>query len=196
MQRVGTWGAVASIVGIMLAPAIVSAASDSDSTTIEATVDSVISMSTSGTVTISLLPTSSGALSSSSDTVTVSTNHSGGYTLTLKDADANTSLVSGGNSFTAHTGTPGDPTALTNGSWGFAVAGGNFDPSYDAETNNSSSTSTWAGIPASSGSAAELKSTTSTATNDATTVWYAVKADTSQAAGTYTDSVTYTATTN
>ncbi|MBW4062073.1 hypothetical protein HJC99_05875, partial [Candidatus Saccharibacteria bacterium] len=41
-----------------------------------------------------------------------------------------------------------------------------------------------------------LKTTSGTASNDTTTVWYGVAADTTQPSGTYTNSVTYTATAN
>lgn len=188
----------ASLVAIAVAtaPVAASAASQTSNTTINATVNEVISMTTSGTVALSLTPTVGGVVSSASDTVTVSTNRTTGYTLTLKNADTSTSLVSGGNNITAHTGTPAAPTALTNGTWGFAIAGAPFDTSYSAETNNGSSTSLWAGVPSSSGTAATLKTTSSTATNDTTTVWYAVKANSSQPNGVYSDTVTYTATTN
>jgi hypothetical protein len=125
----------------------------------------------------------------------VSTNNTTGYTLTLSDTDTNTNLVSGGNNIAAHGGTFATPTALTGNGWGYAVAGGNFSASYSAETNNGSSTTKWAGVP-SSASPQQLKTTASTANNDPTTVWYGVRANSSQAAGTYTDTVTYTATTN
>lgn len=183
-------------VAVAAAPVAASAASQTSNTTINATVNEVISMTTSGTVALSLTPTVGGVVSSASDTVTVSTNRTTGYTLTLKNADTSTSLVSGGNNITAHTGTPAAPTALTNGTWGFAIAGAPFDTSYSAETDNGSSTTKWAGVPSSSGTAATLKTTSSTATNDTTTVWYAVKANSSQPNGVYSDTVTYTATTN
>ncbi len=182
---------------LALSPVVASAVSQTSSTTVSATVSAVISISTGSTVSIALTPTSGGVVSSASDTVTVSTNRTTGYNLTLADSDANTSLVSGSNTFTAHTGTFGSPTALANGAWGYRVvnAGGFGATAYSAETNNSSSTSTWAGVPA-TGSPVTLKTTGTTATNDTTTVWYAAKADTSQPDGTYTDTVTYTATTN
>ena len=178
-------------------PVIASAASDSSTTTVSATVSAVISISTSSTVSISLTPTSGGVVSSASDTVTVSTNNTAGYNLTLADSDATTSLASGGNTITAHGGTFASPTALTAGKWGYRIvsAGGFGGTAYTAETNNGSSSSTWAGVPA-TGSAQTVKSTGSTATNDTTTVWYGAKVDTSQPNGTYTDTVTYTATTN
>jgi hypothetical protein len=128
--------------------------------------------------------------------VLVSTNDPLGYTLTLADNDATSTLVSGGNTITAHSGTQAAPTTLANGKWGYAVAGvGGFDGSYSAETNDGSSSSTWAGVPA-SGAPNTLKTTSSGATNDSTTVWYAARVTTSQPNGTYSDTVTYTATSN
>lgn len=201
-QRTSAWSMIISAVGIILSPAMVGAVSDNANTTVSATVDDTISISTGSTVSFSITPTSGGVVSSSSDTVTVSTNRNAGYNLTVADADATTTLVSGGDTFTASSGTKTVPVTLTNGSWGFAVATGTpgigtngFDASYTTETNNASSTSKWAGMPA-TGSPMMIKTTSSTATNDTTTVWYAAKANTSQPGGTYTDSVTYTATTN
>ena len=196
MKRYLVGGLSVSIM-FALSPIVASAVSQSSSTTVSAVVSAVISISTGGTVSIALTPTAGGVVSSSSDTVTVSTNRTTGYNLTVADADATTTLVSGSNTFTAHTGTFGSPTTLAAGSWGYRVvgAGGFGGTAYSAETNNGSSSSTWAGMPA-SGSPVTLKTTSSPATNDTTTVWYGAKADTSQPDGTYTDTVTYTATTN
>jgi hypothetical protein len=198
-RRIGSLVAVAAVVGTVVSPVIASAASQSANTTINATVASVISITTSSTVAISLTPTSGGVVSSNSDTVTVNTNNTAGYALTLIDNDTNTNLVSGGNNIAASSNTTGagNPATLANNTWGFAVAGNaGFDASYSAETNAASSTSKWAGITASSGTAYQIKSTSAVATNDTTTVWYAVKATSSQPNGTYSDTVTYTATTN
>lgn len=198
--KVAAWALV--VAAVASAPLTVSAATQSANTTINATVNAVISITTGSPVAISLTPTGSGVLTSASDTVTVNTNNTGGYNLTLADSDATTDLTSGGDNLTATSGTKTAPIALTNGTWGFAVASSTtgigtngFDASYSTETNSTSSTSKWAGVPA-TGSPVLLKSTTSTASNDATTVWYAAKVSTAQATGTYTDTVTYTATTN
>jgi hypothetical protein len=177
-------------------PVAASAADDTANTVINASIGSTISVSSTSPVSISLTPGGSAVVSSASDTVSVSTNNSAGYTLTLADADADTDLVSGTDTIEAHDGTVVSPTALANNTWGFAVAGlGSFDGSYTAESNNDSSTSKWAGVPA-SGSPATIKTTASTAASETTTVWYAVKVDSSQPTGNYTDTVTYTATTN
>lgn len=180
---------------IVMSPIAASAADDSASTTVTATVGSTISMTTSGTVAFSLTPTASGVVSSGSDTVSVSTNNTAGYNLTLANTDANTYLDDGTNTIPAHSGTFAAPTVLDADTWGYAIAGGAFSGSYSAELNNGSSTSLWAGVP-SSASPQELKDTSTTATDDETTVWYAARVTTAKPNGAYADSVTYTATTN
>lgn len=180
---------------VLATPVAVSAAADSSNTVINANIGSTISVSSVSPVTINLTPGGSPVVSSASDTVSVSTNNSTGYYLTLADADANTNLEAGANTIAAHSGTHAAPSALANNTWGYAVAGGNFDVSYTPENNNTSSTSVWAGVPASS-SPVTLKTTGSTASADTTTVWYGVRVDSTQPTGNYTDTVTYTATTN
>ena len=185
-----------AVLGVALSPAIVGAASSTANTTINATVATAISITSSSTVSVSLTPTSGGVVSSNSDTVTVNTNNGTGYTLTFADSDTNTNLVSGSDNIAAHAGTQAAPTALASNRWGYAVAAlGGFDASYATETNAASSTTKWAGVP-SSAAPNTLKTTSATATNDVTTVWYAAKATTAQPSGTYTDQVTYTATSN
>ncbi|MEO5499388.1 MAG: hypothetical protein ABIR46_02730, partial [Candidatus Saccharimonadales bacterium] len=175
---------------VLAMPVVASAAANSANTVINATVNEVISISTATPVAISLTPTGSGVVSSISDTVTVSTNRTTGYELTLKDTDTSSNLVSGGNNFTPHAGTMAAPTALADNTWGFAIATGTtgaetnaFDASYSAETNSTTSTTKWAGMPTSSGTAYKLKDTTAAASGDTTVVWYAAKATTAQPNG-------------
>ena len=177
-------------------PMAVYAATSSANTTINANLGSTISISTSGSVTLNVTPVSGGSQTSASDTVSVSTNNSSGYYLTLSDSDANTNLVNGGNNIAAHAGTQASPSALANNRWGYRVDSiGGFSTGGAVENNVTTSSITYAGIPA-SGSPNTIKTTGATASGDTTTVWYAVKADTTNPKGTYTDIVTYTATTN
>jgi len=195
LQRASYLSGALAVFGVVLSPVVASAVTAN--TTITATLDTSISMTTSTTVAISVTPTSGGSLSSNSDSISVSTNNTTGYTLTFKDADTNTNLVSSGNNIATSGSAPGSAAALSNNTWGFAVAGNTgFDASYSAETNNGSSTSKWAGVPASSGTAYQIKTTATTASNDASTVWYATKVTSSQPNGTYSDTVTYTAVAN
>lgn len=191
--------AVLGVVGVVLSPVVASAATDSKNTTVTAVIDSSITMTVGGNVSFNIVPTAGGIFSSSSDTVSVSTNHGAGYNLTLADADATTTLADGGgNSIAAVAGTMGSPTAgMTVDTWGWRVdgAGGFGAGPTTAETNVSTSTHTWAGVPA-SGAPVTLKTTGSTASNDTTTVWYGAKVSTAKPNGSYSDIVTYTATTN
>lgn len=167
------------------------------STVVNATIGSVITISTSGTVNLAITPTSSGSASSASDTVTVGTNDTLGYNLQLADADTNTDLATGGNTITAATGTFASPATLADNSWGYRVDGaGTFGAGpTTAQTNAASLSGTWAGVP-SSASPVTLKSTSTTAAGDVTTVWYGAMANSTKPNGTYTDTVTYTATGN
>ena len=190
-------GAALAVFAVLVSPIVASAATQSGNTTVNAVVSSTITLTTNPTVTINLQPTSSAVLTSVSDTVQVSTNSANGYYLTLADGDTTTNLVNGSDTLAAHAGTFGTPTALATNTWGYRIVGqGGFGgTAYNAETNATSSSSTWAGI-ASSASPQTVKTTSTTASNDPTVVWYAVKIDTSKPTGTYTDTVTYTATTN
>lgn len=188
---------VGGLCAILVAPMAAGATSATANTTINATIASVISISTSSPVVLGITPVTGGAQTTSNDTVTVSTNDSLGYNLTLADADSNTSLVSGGNDIAANGGTQSSPTALADDSWGYRVDGiGGFGAGPTSTSSNlTSDSTTFAGIPA-SGSPDTIKNTSTTASGDTTTVWYSAKVDTDLPAGTYSDTVTYTATGN
>ena len=87
----------------------------------------------------------------------------------------------------------------TVNTWGYCVpsVGGfsTFCPSVNASNAAISGTYKFAGIKA-SGSGDTIANTNTTASNATTTVWYGVAANTSQPSGTYTNTVTYTATIN
>lgn len=184
------------LLGVVASPIIASAATDDDDTIVEVIIDSMISVVSDAKVTINITPTPSGVYSSGSGIVTVDTNDSAGYTLTLADNDADTKLNSAGNNFTAHTGTLISPTTLTAGTWGWAVANlGGFDASYSA-VNSVTPAGKWAGIKASGSGGDVIASSVAPITNAVTTVWFAAAADASQAPGTYQDTVTFSGTTN
>lgn len=167
-------------------------------TTISSAVSSVISLlTTSGTVNINAVPTGAGVQTTASDTITVSTNDAAGYTLSLAETGVSTSLVSGSDTIVQTTGTKASPVALVAGKWGYRVDGiGGFGAGPTSSGSNAAIGSvTFAAVPG-SGSPDTLKTTSAPATSDTTTVWYSVAVDTSQPAGTYTNSVTYTATAN
>jgi len=188
--------AVMTFVGVVGLPTMAGAATTS--TTINSAISSVISVFTSnGTVAANVTPTGGGAQTIASDTLTVSTNDTLGYTLQIADTDATTTLVSGGNTIPASAGSQASPIAQAVNTWGYRVDGvGGFGAGPTSGQNSAAIGSvTFAGMPASS-SPNTIKTTSTTASNDTTTVWYGVAANTSQPTGTYSDSVTYTATAN
>lgn len=202
-KALASWGTAVAVVGVVLVPVATQAATDTDNTVITATVDPTISMTTSGTLGITVTPGASAVESVYDDVVTISTNNTLGYTLALKDSDATLTLTKGSDTIAAHAGTSASPTALATNSWGWKVdnsdaAGTEFPlnafnagPSADV-ANSTSSTGLYAGITASD---VVVRSTASTASNQVTNVWYGVRVDASKPNGNYTDTITYTATT-
>ena len=169
-------------------------------TTITSTVSKVISLlTTSGSVNLDVVPTGAGAQTIASDTVTVSTNDVSGYTLTLSSSTASLPLTSGANTIPASTGTRATPSLQSANTWGYCVPTvatmTSLCPSGNASSAAISGTYKFAGIKA-SGSGDTIANTNTTASNATTTVWYGVAANTSQPSGTYTNTVTYTATIN
>lgn len=158
-----------------------------------------ISISTSGPVQLNITPTAGGAVTIASDTVTVETGSSTGYSLQLESSAASTALTSGANTIAASSGTFAAPQTLAVNTWGYRIdsAGGFGAGPTSAVTNAASSSLTFAGLTA-SGSPVTLKTTTVSAPTpgEATTVWYGTKVDSSQPSGVYSLTVTYTAIVN
>jgi hypothetical protein len=188
-----------SSMGLLLAVVLpLNAEALTQSTTITSTIGSTINVfTTSGTVTLNATPTGSGVQSTASDTITVSTNNSSGYTLSVAETNASSSLVSGANSIAATSGTYASPTALTANKWGYRVDSlGSFgNGPTSVITNSAIGTLTYAAVPATA-SPQVLKSTATTATNNTTTVWYSLAVNTSVPSGTYTNNITYTTVVN
>jgi hypothetical protein len=158
-----------------------------------------ISLISNGTISLNVTPASGGRCTIQSDSAAVETDDSNGYTLTLASSSTNTSLVNGGSSIAASSGTVASPAALAANKWGYRVDGlGSFGAGpTTAQSNIAVPSTTFAAIKASNVTADTIASTSSAA-NPAvtTTVWYGACADTSQASGTYTTQVTYTAVAN
>ncbi len=183
-------------VGLLVIPGSVNASTKNTETVTGAAADISITMSTSGSVALpGLTPAERAVTSSASDTVSVSTNNSAGYTLLLADKDATSALTSADSIISAHAASGSAPTALATNAWGYALAGGLFDASYSTLNSSASSAARFAGVPA-SGAASVIKTTSAAEMRAKTTVWYAVKVDANKAAGIYKDTVTYTAIAN
>lgn len=133
-----------------------------------------LTISTNGTVTITITPASGGTLATGTSTVTVTSKDVVGYNLYLRDTAASTALVNGANTIPASGNV--SPAALAINTWGYNT---------DASTN-------FTGITASD---ALLKSATGPFTaGDITTVTYGVNIDLTKLPGTYSTTVMYTAT--
>jgi hypothetical protein len=175
---------VVAAVGVIALPMYAGAAT----TTVSSSLGSVITLfTTNGTVTLNSTPTAGGVQTIASDTVTVSTNDAAGYTLKVGETTAASALTSGGNTIPAIGGTLASPIAETVNTWGYRVDSAGGFAAIGAIK--------FAAIPA-SGSPDTIKTTSSTATNDTTSVWYGLAVNTTQPTGSYTNSVTYTAIAN
>ncbi len=185
------------LVGVGIIPVATYAVSNTANTVVNATIASTISITSSGTVNLGITPVTGGSQTTASDTVGVSTNNSSGYTLSLKDADATLTLVNGSNTIANSSNTYASPAILANNTWGYrvdsATIGGFGAGPTTATANQTSNSATFSGIHSTDDI---IKQTTTTTSGDNTLVWYSAKADTSKPNGTYTDTVTYTATTN
>jgi hypothetical protein len=195
--------------GLMMAPIFASSLTSAATTTVSSVVSPAITaFTTSGTVNVNVSSASGVKQTVNTDTVTISTNDANGYTLTLQDSDATVTLGSGGNTIPAHSGTTTTPSLMSAANvWGFHIdndgikwcssgttCGSTFGTTLSTN-QTASATLKFAAMPA-SGSPYTIKTTSATASGDTTSVWYGVNVDPTQASGTYTDSVTYTATAN
>lgn len=119
-------------------------------------------------------------------TVTVYTNYNGGYTLSVKDADATTSLT--------HVDGQGTAISTTAGALTAGTPGWNFDSTPDSN-KSSYAPKTAQAMPASDGTAVIINQTNAkTSGGSATVVDYNVATAGDQATGVYTDTIVYTAT--
>lgn len=120
-------------------------------------------------------------------TITVYTNATSGYTLTLKDADTDNSLKQDG-SGEVPTIAAVSSQGIVEGvsAWGYRVSSQHGTPVTPGD---------WLAVPISTDTAANISSQDSKTTNgDQTIVDYAVSTSGDQATGIYHDVITYTAT--
>ena len=157
-----------------------------------------LTLSSSTTTNVDIVPSAGGKCSVQGNTVSVLTDNTTGYNLTMTTSGTNTSLTGPG-SITALSGTAASPISLANNKWGWRVDG--LSGFGAGPTNTLSSGSipavTFAGVPASNGTPATLASTSGPANPAATTtVWFGACADATIPSGAYTATVTFTAVTN
>jgi hypothetical protein len=199
----------------MVAPIFASslASADTNTTTISSIVSpNITAFTTSGTVNVNVSSAAGVKQTINTDVVTISTNDTGGYTLTLQDGNNSNALCTapgaGCTGIPATSATTAAPALMSTANiWGFhkddgtttwcstaSNCGSTFGTSLSSN-QTASGTLKFAAVPV-SGSPYTLKTTAATASSDVTDIWYAVNVDPTQASGTYTDSVTYTATAN
>lgn len=182
MKKIALTAAGAILVAGLLSNVSAFAAVQTTNVEARATVQSTISIATTGDVSITAQPT--GAVFTGTNTVTVNTNSIAGYVLNLR-ATASANLTSGANSITPTTGSFSVPATMGTNMWGYRVDGaGGFGASGAA---------TYAAVTV---AGQNIKTTATRATNDTTAVIYGVSVNGSQPSGVYTGQVTYTATTN
>ncbi|MGI6611995.1 MAG: hypothetical protein ACOX0Z_00250 [Candidatus Nanosyncoccaceae bacterium] len=175
---------VALLVAGLSSGVSVLAAEQSTNITVNAQVQSVISITTSGSVLMNIVPGT--GVSSGVDTVTVNTNSHNGYVLNLK-ATTSDRLVKGGDSIGPTSGSWLNPSTMSSDSWGYRID--NLG-SFGGPTSTSYAKVTLAGQ--------DVKTTSghTTGGGDVTSVRYGAQVGVGQPSGDYTGQVTYTATTN
>jgi hypothetical protein len=189
---------VGANVAALTLPLVSQADTQSTTTTVNLSVNSVIISYSSGpTVTLgAITPDATGRQSTASDSVTANTNDTAGLTVTLQSNTGSTNMASGGNTIATGTGTAASPATLPNNRWGWRIdsfSGFGAGPT-SVISSAAPSSLTYAGLPA-SGSPVTIHTT---ATNGSTsrTVWYSARVDNTQPLGSYSAVVLYTITTN
>lgn len=158
-----------------------------------------ITLSSNGAVSVDVTPTGSGSCTIQKDDVSVLTDNSTGYTLQITTSTTATAMTSGGNSVATSSGTPASPMTLANNTWGYRVDStfGFGSGPTSAQSNVTTPSLTFSGVPASNQTPNTLVNASSAADPAVDTpVWYGLCANSTQASGTYTVQVTYTAVTN
>lgn len=158
-----------------------------------------ITLTDTGTPTLTVIPTPTGVCSVQSDTVSVLTDSTTGYSLTMTTSTTNNAMQGASTSLAASSGTSSTPTTLAVNTWGYRVDGlASFGTGpTTAQSSGSVPSVTFAGVPASNQSSTQVSYSTSPA-NPAqdTKVWYGVCANASIPVDTYSATVVYTAVIN
>lgn len=145
------------------------AATQTANTTVNGVVSSIISVSAGTLNNINVTP--GGATATGSHTVSVTTNNSTGYNLTILAAAP--ALSNGANTIAASGSTP---AALADNTWGYNTSGG----------------ATYVGVTT---TGVQIATANAPASAAATTVYYGIDAASTLPSGTYSTTVTYTAVT-
>jgi hypothetical protein len=158
-----------------------------------------ITLSDSGLPSMAVVPTLSGKCTVKSDVVSVLTDSTTGYSLTMTTSTTNNAMLGPGSSITTSGGTTSAPVALAMNTWGYRVDGlGAFGagPTSSQDSANVPSVA-FAGVPTSVQAPTLVASSLGPANPAAnTTTWFGVCANAGIPAGTYSTTILYTAVTN
>lgn len=160
-----------------------------------------LTVTSTASLAVNVMPTAGGVCTIASQDVSVQTDNTSGFVLSATTTTTATAMVSGSDQLPASSGTAASPVTLANNTWGYRVDSstiGAFGAGpTSAQTNAAAPSVTFAGMPASSGTPATLRNTSTTANPAVTTkVWYGSCANISQPPGDYAVSVLYTAVLN
>ena len=199
-------------IGLMGIASAANAYTSSTANTITVAVNPIIDISdgNSGTTTLgNITPTGAGRFSSATDALSVITNDTAGYTVTIQMAGASNTLVSGANTVAASAATTASPaalvvgsgTALQTGAWGFCVPSNSGNGTYTTtfgtcDGTNSSVAMTsglYAPVPLAGAPFTLFNTSSSSVSTYTTTVTFAAAVNNGQASGTYTGTVVFTA---
>lgn len=158
-----------------------------------------ITLTSGGSTNVNVVPTPAGKCTVQSDTASVLTDSTVGYSLTMTTSTTNNAMLGSSGSISASSGTAASPVTLAMNTWGYRVdslAGFGAGPTT-SQSSGSVPSVTFAGVPPSNLAGTIVASSSGPADPAVdTTVWYGVCADSSIPAGSYTTTVTYTAVTN
>lgn len=171
-------GVGVAALAVAIVPAAASYAADtSQNATYSVTISETLSLGYTAATNTATVANGSYNTEITGGTLTAITNYSGGYTLTVKDADTNNAL----------TGTSGSISA------GTTLDGSVSNWALKASGTNAVATD-WFAVPVSTGTAVTVaqSSAPTSATGTTTTITYGVGVASNQAAGTYSDTVVYT----
>jgi hypothetical protein len=148
--------------------------------TVTVTVNPYIGLETTAPTAITLTPTTAEDTGEATSVATVNSNNKGGYTLKVQMSTDPSNLVSGSDTIAPGGAADAVVGSLANNTWGFH---GGLVTVYTA-------------MPSSTGTAATLKTTSATATDDPTTTTFGAKVTNTQPTGNYSGIVVFAATTN
>lgn len=192
----------ATSAAIVALPVFTASAAETSNTTVNVTVNDALTISSDANLNLNLTPTATGVMSYGTSNVTVSTNNSGGYALSVT-TNANHSELRGANyasnnlaKISSSTGTYSSPQTMTANTWGYRVTGMTGNGPVSTSDTDTAMDYNWAGVPNNTQTGSTLKTTSSAASNNTTAVVYGVSANLSTPNDSYSGTVVYTAVNN